>query len=82
MGTTKQRQLEARDSDLELMRDLAAAAGEAGHGLSAWGTDFVEKYTMRLEVVEERGRRFIFNAWERGKAEELLEECRGAGARS
>ena len=82
MGSTKQRQLEERDSDLELMRDLRDAAGEAGHGLSAWGSDFVEQHGTRLEAVEESGGRFFFDAWQRGKAEELLEECRGAGARS
>lgn len=82
MGITKQRQLEERDSDAELMRDLCDVAGEAGHGLTAWGADFVEKHGERLEAVEEHGGRFFFDDWQRGKAEELLEECRGAGARS
>ena len=82
MGITKQQQLEERDADLELMRDLRDAAGEAGHGLSPWGADFVEKHGTRLEAIEEHGGRFFFDAWQRGKAEELLEECRGAGARS
>jgi hypothetical protein len=75
MGITKQRQLEERDADLELMRELAAAAGEAGHGLSPWGADFVTDNGGRLEFVESTGGTFHFvSDDQREKAEELLGE--------
>ena len=75
MGTIKQRRFGGHESDADLMRDLCDAAGEAGHGLSSWGADFVTDNGGRLGFAEETGGTFHFvSDDQREKAEELLGE--------